>query len=90
MPRGVEIDLILKGIKTRDVRKAQSLPPKPSVEIDLILKGIKTKTSVRGFSTGGQVVEIDLILKGIKTCSSFMDGCLILENRRNRPDSQRD
>ena len=60
----VEIDLILKGIKT--------VPGPPDarpelVEIDLILKGIKTRLRMMRTKDVKRGVEIDLILKGIKT-----------------------
>ena len=42
----VEIDLILKGIKTNQVFGAHGSMEKFNVEIDLILKGIKTSKSV--------------------------------------------
>ena len=64
----VEIDLILKGIKTSAcVRVVAAVRPK--VEIDLILKGIKTIRKNLRFRLAFLCVEIDLILKGIKTIS---------------------
>ena len=41
----VEIDLILKGIKTSPRRRAFAVAAAHKVEIDLILKGIKTCAS---------------------------------------------
>ena len=62
----VEIDLILKGIKTIllgcPLRFARAW-----VEIDLILKGIKTPASTPIICFVVFHVEIDLIHKGIKT-----------------------
>ena len=87
MPR-VEIDLILKGIKTIHFA-ATFLTEAIRVEIDLILKGIKTALAL-ALRPCPCCVEIDLILKGIKTRKSgkaYSYSCVL---RRNRPDSQRD
>ena len=59
----VEIDLILKGIKTQASAFLSS--DEKGVEIDLILKGIKTDELKSKDDERGHDVEIDLILKGI-------------------------
>ena len=61
----MEIDLILKGIKTKVFRRF--VKNSQEVEIDLILKGIKTLALAIPNSIPAIKVEIDLILKGIKT-----------------------
>ena len=80
----VEIDLILKGIKTNQLKPIRHCTV---VEIDLILKGIKTQREPMNH-TKGRRVEIDLILKGIKTVFVLLRSTAV--ERRNRPDSQRD
>ena len=62
----VEIDLILKGIKTLG-RGGLVITSAQLVEIDLILKGIKTHDGFSIIVNRYRDVEIDLILKGIKT-----------------------
>ncbi len=64
----MEIDLILKGIKT--VKVVINYPKVDGVEIDLILKGIKTLQIGELKILIPSIVEIDLILKGIKTVLS--------------------
>ena len=61
----MEIDLILKGIKTGI--KCLNVSMTKLVEIDLILKGIKTRQDALSPQALLDSVEIDLILKGIKT-----------------------
>ena len=83
----MEIDLILKGIKTGQIDEFHA--GFLFVEIDLILKGIKTSGNFSTNLLHILVVEIDLILKGIKTNTRVVFAVIPCSGG-NRPDSQRD
>ena len=86
----MEIDLILKGIKTK-LALCQLFFSCFHVEIDLILKGIKTRHPPDSYTVFQKApVEIDLILKGIKTTAKPLVNNQASATSGNRPDSQRD